>query len=448
MRSKPTLSPVHAGTRRRWRKAASGCPWTQFLGAADPELEAAFFPGAIKQFRHGALYALPVDARPLMLYYDADYFAREQVPPPTDGSWNWDDLVENAVKLTRRREDGTPARWGLGAHSNQVWWALWQNLAEAVDPDTLQCRLQEPEAIEALQFIHGLIHSHASRRQGELGVAAGNGLWGTPGAPKLRRLSVGGAASWQGAGCARVRRHGNCDCRPDGECGSGVYGAKRTGARPATPRGRASREGGSGAAWEYRTDLRPEEMRRSSVQWNMGAACRRMCRRCSPCKVSSRVSCAVTTWQPWSTRPVPLFVSTSKPEDRRATKRCISPCNSSSSNPPSPRVCNAGQVPRDLSRANVPFSRLHSGTARDSLTNIDTASRFLMLFSSLTRSACVPFQASTLRMRLVPGAQACRMIETPALRKGDSTMLTRRTLIASTAVLAAGCGGLDIPFQS
>ena len=28
MRSKPTLSPSMPETRRRWRKAASGCPWT------------------------------------------------------------------------------------------------------------------------------------------------------------------------------------------------------------------------------------------------------------------------------------------------------------------------------------------------------------------------------------------------------------------------------------
>ena len=154
------LVTVHAGNAKALAESGLWLPLDQFMGTADPELEAAFFPSAVEQFRHGALYALPVDARPLMLSYDAEHFAREQVLPPTDGSWNWDDLVENAVKLTRRREDGTPVRWGLGAHSNQVWWALWQNQAEAVDPDTLQCRLQEPAAIEALQFIRGLIHSH------------------------------------------------------------------------------------------------------------------------------------------------------------------------------------------------------------------------------------------------------------------------------------------------
>ena len=165
------------------------------------------------------------------------------------------------MKLTRRREDGTPARWGLGAHSNQVWWALWQNLAEAVDPDTLQCRLQEPEAIEALQFIRGLIHSHR--------VSPPKVNWALPpamvyGVPPVRPnygdYRVGGAASWQGAGCARVRRHGNCDCRPDGECGSGVYGAKGL-VHALQPRvGVPAEREAVARLGEYRTDLRPEEI--------------------------------------------------------------------------------------------------------------------------------------------------------------------------------------------
>ena len=52
------------------------------------------------------------------------------------------------------------ARWGLATHSNGLWWALWQNEADAVDPDTLQCRLQEPAAIEALQFFRDLLHTY------------------------------------------------------------------------------------------------------------------------------------------------------------------------------------------------------------------------------------------------------------------------------------------------
>ena len=135
-------------------------PLEQFSNLDGSEIHRAYFPSLLEQFSdQGALYALPVDAGPLMLYYDSDYFELEQVPP-VDSSWDWNDLVENAVKLTRRRDDGTLLRWGLAPHLFGIWWALWQNEAEVVDSDTLRCRLQEPAATQALQFFSDLIHSH------------------------------------------------------------------------------------------------------------------------------------------------------------------------------------------------------------------------------------------------------------------------------------------------
>ena len=92
-----------------------------------------------------------------MVYYDRVYFAQRGVPP-VDSSWGWDELAENAAKLTNRGQDGVVRRWGLRAHS-KLWWALWQNDADVADPAALQCRLQEPAAIEALQFVWKLLHT-------------------------------------------------------------------------------------------------------------------------------------------------------------------------------------------------------------------------------------------------------------------------------------------------
>ena len=135
-------------------------PLDRFIGPAGSGLEREFFPSVLDQFREGgALYALPIGALPVMLHFDEGYFALRGVPP-VDTSWTWDDLVDAAVKLTTRKEDDTVARWGLIAHMEWVWWALWQNEAETVDHDTLQCRLQVPAALEALQFVHDLIHKY------------------------------------------------------------------------------------------------------------------------------------------------------------------------------------------------------------------------------------------------------------------------------------------------
>ncbi len=154
------LVTVSPGRARALGEMGVLLPLEQFSSFDGPAPDRIFFPSVLDQFRtQSALYALPLNAGPLMLYYDPDYFELEQVPL-VDGSWDWSDLVDNAVKLTRRREDGSVLRWGLATHRYGIWWALWQNEAAAVEPATLQCQLQEPAAIEALKFFRGLIHTH------------------------------------------------------------------------------------------------------------------------------------------------------------------------------------------------------------------------------------------------------------------------------------------------
>ena len=145
---------------RWWGEKGLLLPLDRFSGAEESELNREFFPTALNQYRRdGALYALPVDAAPLMLFYDPEHFFNQGVPMP-DATWDWDDLVRSAVKLIASKQNGTVARWGLIAHANGVSWALWQNEATVVDVDTQQCHLQEPAAVEALKFVHDLLHKH------------------------------------------------------------------------------------------------------------------------------------------------------------------------------------------------------------------------------------------------------------------------------------------------
>ena len=138
-------------------------PLERFMGTEGPKVEAEYFPSVLEPGRGpGGLYALPVGALPQMVSYDAAYFEKTGVPPP-DGSWNWNDLVENAARLTQRNQDGEVTRWGVVAHGgiiDGIWWTLWQNEAAVVEPETMRCRLQEPAAIEALQFFRDLLHTH------------------------------------------------------------------------------------------------------------------------------------------------------------------------------------------------------------------------------------------------------------------------------------------------
>ena len=135
-------------------------PLDRFTGPESSEFKREFYPSVLNQYQvDGVQYALPVDATPLMLFYDEEYLANLGVPPP-DTNWRWDDLARHAATLTRRSSSGIALRWGLVARGERIFWALWQNEASLVDMDTLQCRLQEPAAVAALQFVHDLMHKH------------------------------------------------------------------------------------------------------------------------------------------------------------------------------------------------------------------------------------------------------------------------------------------------
>ncbi len=135
-------------------------PLDPLIAADEPGLAEAFFPYLLDLLRSDeGLFALPVDANPVMLLYHPAYFAERGVPLAHE-NWDWDDLKESAIKLTQRDEEGEVQRWGLALMSFGYWWALWQNEADVADPRTLRCLLQEPAAAEALQFCHDLIHKH------------------------------------------------------------------------------------------------------------------------------------------------------------------------------------------------------------------------------------------------------------------------------------------------
>lgn len=154
-------------------------PLDRFIANDEPVFRQEFYPYALDQFREdGNLYALPVSVDPQLLHYDAAYFAAQGVRP-VDESWDWDDLVESAERLTQRGEDGAVTRWGLMPHLNGFWWALWQNEAELADPITGRCRLQDATAGESLQFCRDLLHEH--RVAPPLGV---NDMWSVFSSPQ------------------------------------------------------------------------------------------------------------------------------------------------------------------------------------------------------------------------------------------------------------------------
>ena len=237
-------------------------PLDQFAGEYGSDFEREFFSPVLDLFRaSGALYALPADAFPLMLYYDSDYFAQVGVAPP-DGNWDWDVLVENALKLTQREEDGTVSRWGLAAHTQSSILSggrCGRTKRRWLDPLMSQCRLQELAAIEALEFFRGLMHTH-----GVSPAVFDMDLWrliddpaGSPPAMVYTTIPLGSSRfNYRRAELPRGKarsvpfdshsRHSNC--RADRQAGSSLHSAEGHSAYYGTVCQRTRRERGGGAA--------------------------------------------------------------------------------------------------------------------------------------------------------------------------------------------------------
>ena len=188
---------------RWWGENGLLLPLDRFSGAGESELNRDFFPTVLSQYRRdGALYALPVDAAPLMLFYDqAHFFAIQGVPMP-DANWDWDELVRNAAKLTTAKQDGNVSRWGLVAHGQ---WGLRGRCGRMKQPYSMQTRssaaCRNRSAVEALQFVHDLLHKHRVSPLAEMrdlmGLPLGNAASHAVRLPSHDSQSEEGAFAWR-----------------------------------------------------------------------------------------------------------------------------------------------------------------------------------------------------------------------------------------------------------
>ncbi len=113
------------------------------------------------------LFALPANYTPFIIYYSKDLFDKYRVPYP-DENWDWDDLREKALALTRdaagRRADHPdfdPNR--VVSYGFQfAWWQhgvetfIRQNGGRLVNADGTEVVADDPRTVAALQFLFDL----------------------------------------------------------------------------------------------------------------------------------------------------------------------------------------------------------------------------------------------------------------------------------------------------
>jgi multiple sugar transport system substrate-binding protein len=101
------------------------------------------------------IYAVSRDFTVFGLYYNKDMFAQSGVPYP-DETWDWNTFLEAAKKLTKDTNgDGKIDQFGFSPEpwlDSFIYW-IWENGGEIVSEDLKTCIINQPEAVEALQFI-------------------------------------------------------------------------------------------------------------------------------------------------------------------------------------------------------------------------------------------------------------------------------------------------------
>jgi len=110
----------------------------------------------------GALYILPRSVYPIAgLYYNKSLFDKAGIAYP-NYSWDWDDLVNAAKKLTLK-ENGKIVQYGLEADWEHI---VSSNGGGFVDNNRnpTRCTMDDPRVIEALQFTYDLMYKYKVMR--------------------------------------------------------------------------------------------------------------------------------------------------------------------------------------------------------------------------------------------------------------------------------------------
>jgi len=116
-----------------------------------------FQPAALAAWQRGdALYGLPADVVPQVLFYNQDLFDAGGVSYPAAG-WTWDDWLAKAQRLTVRK-DGQVTSYGtaLGTWAGMVW----GNGGELVDQAGARTLLDSPKAAAGVQFAADMVNVH------------------------------------------------------------------------------------------------------------------------------------------------------------------------------------------------------------------------------------------------------------------------------------------------
>lgn len=106
----------------------------------------------------GDEYAMPWDLAENALFYNKTMFDAAGVAYPTD-TWTWDDLRAAAKKLTNITDKVETTKWGFCSSTDYTFFdsVIYSFGGRVISADISHCMLNEPEAVQATQFMVDLV---------------------------------------------------------------------------------------------------------------------------------------------------------------------------------------------------------------------------------------------------------------------------------------------------
>jgi multiple sugar transport system substrate-binding protein len=132
-----------------------------YIKSAGLNLARDYFTEPANQSYQGKIYAIPGEIDILALAYNKDLFDAAGVRYPTN-SWTWQDIVNAAIKLTKKDKSGVQNYGFYSFNSSQELWGdlVKENGGSFLTPDLRHGALNTPEAIKAIQFAVDLIYKY------------------------------------------------------------------------------------------------------------------------------------------------------------------------------------------------------------------------------------------------------------------------------------------------
>ena len=135
-----------------------------------------YWPNLLESAKYnGDVYGLPRDIGLEVLYYNKDIFDEVGVAYP-DETWTWSDLRAAADQLKIVDDTGRVERYGLGIEGGKYMLWVLQNNAALLDDfrNPTKCTLNDPRAVQALQFFADLMASNEAMSSSNLSQAGGD----------------------------------------------------------------------------------------------------------------------------------------------------------------------------------------------------------------------------------------------------------------------------------